>query len=116
MFLPSLCLQCILLKTGIEGPLCPGFYRHPSSNLSAVNARETCAVLTGTKTSHSDLTSLAMAPRGDGKHIYMHLFHACNVVYEKKGIEGTLRPVSYLPVRAGGSQLHDWHPPLQHSL
>ena len=111
MYLPSLCLQCILLKKGIEGPLCPSFYGHPSSNLSAINARETYAVLAGTKMSHSDLTSLDMASRGDGNYIYMHLSHACNVVYEKKGIEGMLRPVFYLPVRAGGSRSHDQHPP-----
>ena len=81
MYLLNLCLQCILLKKRIEGPLRPEFYRHPSSNLSAVNVRETHAVLAGTKTDHSHLTSPEMALRRNGNYIYMYLGYVCNVVY-----------------------------------
>ena len=81
MYLPSLYLQCILLKKRIEGPLCPVFYGHPSSNLSAGNARETCAVLAGTKTNHLGLTSPERALGLNGNYIYMYLGYFCNVVY-----------------------------------
>ena len=39
IYISSFVLPCILSKKRIEGLLCPDFYEHPSSDLSAVNAR-----------------------------------------------------------------------------
>ena len=111
IYMSSLYFQCILLQERIEAPLCPDFYGHPSCNLSAGNARETCAVLAGTKTNHSGLTSLEMALGRNGKYIYMYLGYVCNVVYGKKRIEGMLRPVFYLPIPAGRSRSPNRYPP-----
>ena len=37
----------------------------------------------------------------------MYLNYACNVFLSKKRIEGTLRPILYVPTLAAGSRSHD---------
>ena len=91
-------------------PLGPDFYGHPSCNLSAGNVRETCTVLAGTKTSHSGLTSPDTALGHNGNYICVYIGSVCNIIYFKKRIQCTLRPVVYLLTPAGGSQSHDQYP------
>ena len=107
MYLPNLCLQCILLKKRIEGPLCPEFYRHPSSNLSAINAR--CARWYKDKPLASNLAGDGSRTQQKLNRYVSNLCLQCNSI--KKRIEGTLCPVFHLPVPAGKSWSHDQCPP-----
>ena len=107
IYISSLVLQCILLKKRIEGLLCPDFYKHSSSDLSAVNAR--CACWAKKQAARVWLARYHSWTQ-QKLFIYISSLYLQGILLKKR-IQVTLWLVFYLPVEACRSWSHDPCPP-----